>query len=58
MTRHILVRAGAAHMLSVTAFGGTARVSGLRLCRELETVGAQISSSSDREKVIDSSTTQ
>ena len=39
-------------MLSVTAFGGTARVSGLRLIRELETMGAQISSSSDREKVI------
>ena len=49
---YYLTHAGAAHMLSVTAFGGTARVSGLRLIRELETMGAQISSSSDREKVI------
>jgi predicted Zn-dependent peptidase len=52
MTRYYLTRAGAAHMLAVTAFGGTMRVSGLRLIRDLETMGAQISSSSDREKVI------
>lgn len=38
-------------MLSITAFAGTQRVSGLRLIRDLETMGAQISSSADREKV-------
>ena len=42
---------GAAHMLSITAFGGTARVSGLRLIRDMEDMGATFSSSSDREKV-------
>jgi hypothetical protein len=38
-------------MLSITAFAGTQRVSGLRLIRDLETMGAQIASSADREKV-------
>jgi hypothetical protein len=38
-------------MLSITAFAGTQRVSGLRLIRDLETMGAQIASFADREKV-------
>ena len=42
---------GAAHMLSITAFAGTASISGLRMIRDLESIGAHISSSSDREKV-------
>jgi predicted Zn-dependent peptidase len=45
------VNTGAAHMLSITAFAGTASISGLRMIRDLESIGAHISSSSDREKV-------
>jgi Insulinase (Peptidase family M16) len=48
---NLLILVGAAHMLSITAFAGTQRVSGLRLIRDLETMGAQIASSADREKV-------
>lgn len=47
---------GAAHMLSIAAFGGTQNVSGLRLIRDLENIGAVISSSSDRERVSQSGT--
>lgn len=42
---------GAAHMLSVAAFAGTANKSGLRLMRELEDIGATVSASADREKI-------
>ena len=46
-----LFSTGAAHMLSVTAYAGTINVSGLRIIRDLESLGAVISSSSDRERV-------
>lgn len=42
---------GAAHLLSVAAFAGTANKSGLRLMRELEDIGATVSASADREKI-------
>jgi len=43
---------GAAHVLAVSGFtNGTVKRSGLRLIRDLENVGAVISSSVDREKV-------
>ena len=42
---------GAAHMLSVAAFAGTANKTGLRLMRELEDIGATVSASADREKI-------
>ena len=38
-------------MLSITAYAGTVNVSGLRILRDLENLGAVISSSSDRERV-------
>ena len=42
---------GAAHMLAVSAFGGTAKRSGLRIVRDLENLGATFRASADREKV-------
>jgi len=43
---------GAAHLLSVAAFAGTGKRSGLKLCRDLENLGATFSSSVDREKIV------
>eukprot|EP01041_Mallomonas_annulata_P003256 gene3256-6443_t len=42
---------GAAHFLSVTAFSGHGKRSGIRMMRDLENLGAQVSSTSDREKI-------
>lgn len=42
---------GAAHLLSVGAFGGTANRSGLALCRSLEDLGATFSASADRSAI-------
>mmetsp|Transcript_11659 Transcript_11659/g.11691 ORF Transcript_11659/g.11691 Transcript_11659/m.11691 type:complete len:451 (+) Transcript_11659:84-1436(+) len=42
---------GSAHMLSVAAFSGHTKKSGLRLMRDLENMGASVSSSADREKI-------
>lgn len=42
---------GAAHLLSVAAFAGTGKRSGLRLMRDLEDMGAVVGASVDREKV-------
>ena len=43
---------GAAHLLAVAGFAGTGKRSGLKLCRDLENLGATFSSSSDREKIV------
>lgn len=42
---------GAAHLLSVTAFSGHSKKSGIRMMRDLENLGAVVSSSSDQEKI-------
>jgi predicted Zn-dependent peptidase len=42
---------GSAHMLAVSAFGGTAKRSGLRIVRDLENIGAKFTATADREKV-------
>jgi len=42
---------GAAHLLSVSAFAGHGKKSGLKLMRALENIGAVVSSTSDREKI-------
>ncbi len=43
---------GFAHLLAAGALSGSAEKSGLRLCRDLENVGATISSTVDREKIV------
>ena len=43
---------GAAHLLAVAAFAGTGKRSGLKLCRDLENLGAIFTSSADREKIV------
>jgi predicted Zn-dependent peptidase len=42
---------GAAQLLATSALSGTSKRSGIRLCRDLENLGAKIESSADREKV-------
>lgn len=42
---------GVSHLISVSAFVGTQKRSGLKLIRSLENIGASVSSSSDREKI-------
>lgn len=42
---------GAAHLLSINMFAGNNNKTGLRLMRELEDIGAVISSSFDRQKI-------
>jgi len=42
---------GAAHMLSITAFAGTSKRSGLRLMRDLENIGATVSATATREMI-------
>ena len=42
---------GAAHLISVAAYTGTTKRSGLRLARDLENLGAIFGASADREKV-------
>lgn len=42
---------GAAHMLSTCAFAGAGETSGLRLVRDLENLGASLSSTADREVI-------
>jgi predicted Zn-dependent peptidase len=44
---------GAAHLLSIAAFSGTQQRSGLRLMRDIENQGFEVSATSDREKVFD-----
>ena len=46
-----LSQKGAAHLLSVTAFSGTEKKSGLKLIRSFENLGCTFSSSVDREQV-------
>ena len=46
-----LSQKGAAHLLSTAVLAGTNKRSGLRLTRDLENLGARISSKADREKV-------
>lgn len=43
---------GAAHLLSVSALSGTKTMTGLGIYRKLENLGATVTSSADREKVI------
>ena len=43
---------GAAHLLAIAGFAGTGKRSGLKLCRDLENLGATFSSSADREKIV------
>jgi len=42
---------GAAHLLSVAAFAGTRDISGLKLCRNLEDIGAKFTASSDKDAI-------
>ena len=42
---------GAAHLLAVSAYAGTRDISGLRLCRNLEDIGAKFTASSDKDTI-------
>ena len=47
----LLSEKGAAHLLSVTAFSGNSKRSGIRTMRYLENNGATVKCAADREKV-------
>lgn len=42
---------GSAQLLAAAAFAGTDKRSGIRLCRDLENLGAKIASSADKQKI-------